>query len=143
VVADGDDLFVVGFQGRAARVARETGQIIWAKDLSSYRGLAVDADSLYVSTAAGEVVKMDRSTGTEEWRQSALLRRQLSAPVVYGGFVVIADLEGVVHWLKAGDGSFVAREKVGARVSTPPMHTNGLLLVRSDKGELRAFRTPG
>jgi outer membrane protein assembly factor BamB len=143
VVTDGDDLFVVGFQGRVVRLARETGQIIWAKDLSSYRGLAIDGEFLYVSTAAGELVKLERSTGTELWRQSALLRRQLSAPVVYGGYVVVADLDGVVHWLKVSDGSFVARQSMGSRVSSAPLHAGGLLLVESDKGELRAFRTPG
>jgi outer membrane protein assembly factor BamB len=143
VVTDGDDLFVVGYQGRVARLARETGQIIWAKDLSSYRGLAIDGESLFVSTAAGELVKLERSTGTELWRQSALLRRQLSAPVVSGGYVVVADIDGVVHWLKESDGSFAARQSVGARVTAQPLHAAGLVLVESDKGELRAFRTPG
>ena len=42
VVADGDDLFAVAYQGRVARLARETGQMVWARDMSSYRGLAVD-----------------------------------------------------------------------------------------------------
>ena len=140
---DGDDIFVVGYQGRVARVARDTGQIIWAKDLSSYRGLAIDGDSVYVSTATGEIVKLDRSSGAEVWNQGLLKRRQLSAPAVGGGHVVVADLEGVVHWLNASDGRFVARQKVGERVSAAPAYANGLWLVRSDKGSLRAFKTPG
>ncbi len=34
----GDDIFVVGFQGRIAMLALDSGQIWWARDASSYRG---------------------------------------------------------------------------------------------------------
>lgn len=143
VRADGDDLFVVGYQGRVARVARETGQIIWARDLSSYRGLDIDAEHVYVSTAAGDIVKLDRSAGAEQWKQDLLKRRQLSAPAVGGGHIVVADLDGVVHWLNASDGRFVARRKVGDRVSAPPVYAGGLALVRDDEGGVHAFRPAG
>ncbi|MDP9134415.1 MAG: outer membrane protein assembly factor BamB, partial [Actinomycetota bacterium] len=43
----GDDVFVVGYQGRVAMLARSTGQLWWGRDLSSHRGLAVDSDTLY------------------------------------------------------------------------------------------------
>lgn len=142
LVMDGDDLFTVAFQGRVARMARETGAVIWARDLSSNRGLAVDEDSIYVSTAEGEVVKLERSTGTEVWRQKGLLRRQLSAPAVYHGAIVVADLEGVIHFLNRTDGSFLARAEAGARVSAAPVVAGDLVLVYDDDGGLRAFRTP-
>lgn len=141
VVVDGDDIFVVGFQGRLLRLSRETGATVWARELSSYRGLAIDAQGVYVSTAEGEVVRLNRADGNEQWRQKALLRRQLSAPAVYNGHVVLADLDGVVHWIKAADGSFEARSQSGARVSAPPLVAGGLLLIYNDDGDLRAFRT--
>jgi len=142
VAIDGDDLFSVAFQGRVARIARETGAVIWARDLSSNRGLAIDDDSVYVSTAEGEVVRLERSTGTEVWRQKGLLRRQLSAPVVYHGAIVVGDLEGVIHFLSRTDGSFLARAEAGARVSAAPVVAGGLVLFYDDNGGLRAFRTP-
>lgn len=143
VAVDGDDIFVVSFQGRLVRLSRETGAIAWARELSSYRGLAIDAQAVYVSTAAGEVVRLDRARGNEQWRQKALLRRQLSAPAIYKGHLVLADLEGVVHWMKTADGSFEARSQSGARVSEPPLVAGGLLLIYNDDGDLRAFRTAG
>jgi outer membrane protein assembly factor BamB len=159
VVADGDDLFAVAFQGRVARLARETGQVIWARDLSSYRGLAVDDTGVYISTADGDLVRVDRKNGTEQWTQKALVRRQLTAPVVYRGRVVVADAGGVLHWLDAASGDFVARAEVGSsvgrnsvitskgvaykkRVSSPPLVAGGLLLVFTDNGVLSAFRAP-
>jgi outer membrane protein assembly factor BamB len=143
VVADGDDLFAVAYQGRVARLARETGQILWARDLSSFRGLAVDGNAVYVATAEGDVVRLDRATGAEQWRQKTLERRQLSAPVVYRGRVVVADLGGVVHWLDAASGTELARHSVGKhRISTPMVVAGDLLLVFGDDGELAALRAP-
>jgi outer membrane protein assembly factor BamB len=158
VVADGDDLFAVAYQGRVARLARETGQVIWARDISSYRGLAVDDNAVYISTADGDVVRVDRKNGTEQWTQKALARRQLTAPVIYRGRVVVADAGGVLHWLDAATGDFVARALVQSsvsrrpvaskgiadkkRVSSTPVVAGGLVLVFTDAGVLSAFRAP-
>jgi outer membrane protein assembly factor BamB len=90
VVSDGDDLFAVGYQGRVVRLARDSGQVLWARDLSSYRGLAVTEDAVYVSGSEGDVVRLDCRT-RREWRQS-FVRRGLSAPAVVGDAVVVGDL---------------------------------------------------
>jgi outer membrane protein assembly factor BamB len=144
VVADGDELFAVAYQGRVARLTRDTGQIDWARDLSSYRGLAVDANAVYVATAEGDLVRLDRRTGSEQWRQKSLERRQLSVPVVYRGRVVVADFAGFVHWFDAATGDPIARLSMGkkARVSTALVVAGDLLLVFADNGELNAFRAP-
>jgi outer membrane protein assembly factor BamB len=133
----------VAYQGRVARLTRETGQIIWARDLSSFRGLAVDGNAVYVATAEGDVVRLDRRTGAEQWRLKTLERRQLSAPVVYRGRIVVADLGGVVHWLDAASGTELARHSVGKhRISTPMVVAGDLLLVFGDDGQLSALRAP-
>ncbi|HEY6453213.1 MAG TPA: outer membrane protein assembly factor BamB [Steroidobacteraceae bacterium] len=143
VVADGDDLFAVAYQGRVAHLSRETGQIIWARDLSSYRGLTLDANAVYVATAEGDVVRLDRRTGTEQWRQKAFERRQLSAPTLYRGRLVVADLEGIVHWLDPATGDELARTRVGKRhISGAPVVAGDLLLVFGDGGNISALRAP-
>jgi outer membrane protein assembly factor BamB len=141
VIADGEDLFAVGYQGRVARIARDSGQILWARDLSSYRGLAVSGDAVYVSTSDGDVVRLDRRSGTEKWRQNALARRGLSAPAVVGDSVVVGDYAGVVHWLDAADGHFLARAKTGGRISSAPQTlAGGQVLVFDDDGGLTVLR---
>ncbi len=143
VLADGDDLFAVAYQGRIARVARDNGQIVWARDLSSFRGLAVDANAVYVSTAEGDLVRLDRRTGTEQWRQKSLEHRQLSEPSIYHGRVVVADFAGIVHWFDAATGDPLARTSLGKqRISTPLVVADDLLLAFGDGGELSALRSP-
>ncbi len=140
---DGDDVFAVAFQGRAVRLAHDTGLEIWSHEISSYRGLVADALGVYVSTAEGDVIKLDRASGSERWNQKALLRRSLSAPVLQGNAVLVADFEGVIHWLSTEDGAFLARAKGGGRITAAPQVSGDVVLVQTDKGRLEAWRAQG
>jgi outer membrane protein assembly factor BamB len=139
---DGDDIFAVAFQGHAVRLARDSGREIWSHEISSYRGLAADALGVYVATADGHVVRLDRASGAERWRQKALERRSLTAPALQGSSVVVADYQGVIHWLSMDDGAFLARAKAGARISGAPQVAGELVLVQTDKGAIEAWRAP-
>ena len=137
----GDDVFVVGYQGRIAMLARETGQLWWGRDLSSHRGLTVDSDTLYVTTADSTVVALRRRDGTPVWSQEAMLRRSLTAPVLADGALVVGDFEGYLHWLDVTTGQLLARGKTGGgRMSNAPVAAGGLLLLETDSGEVQAWR---
>jgi len=138
----GDDIFVVGYQGRAAMLARNSGQIWWARDVSSYRGLTLDDSALYVSTAEGAVLSLSRRDGTEQWRQNGLRLRGLTSPVVDGASIVVGDYEGYLHWLDRDTGEMVARTSAGGdRITNTPVVANGMVLVQSDGGTVYAFRS--
>jgi outer membrane protein assembly factor BamB len=137
----GGDVFVVGFQGRAAMLALESGQVWWSRDASSHRGLIVGEDTVYVSASDGDVIALRRRDGTPLWTQSALHRRGLSAPAIDGPTVVVADFEGYLHWLDAATGDFLARASTdGNRITNAPLAVGGLVIVMTDSGKLNVFR---
>ena len=142
VHVSGEDVFAVGFQGRVAMLARDSGQVWWSHELSSYRGLDVDDNGVVIATAGGQLVMLARRTGIEMWHNDSLLRRRLSAPTIVGDFVAVVDLEGIVHWFDVHSGQAVARSKAGDAVSTAPLAIGGLLVVLTDKGHIQALR-PG
>jgi outer membrane protein assembly factor BamB len=138
----GNDVYVVGFQGKVAMMALDSGQIWWSHETSSYRSLAVDDDTLYMSTAEGDVVAMQRHTGTEVWRQKGLAHRGISGPAVAGDAIVVADFQGYVHWLDKKTGAIIGRVRVGkVRYTNPPVYAGGLVLLLNDRGVLDAYRT--
>jgi outer membrane protein assembly factor BamB len=138
----GADVFTVGFQGRVAMLALETGQVWWSHDASSYRGIALDDDALYMATADGEVVALRRKTGAEIWRQKALLHRGLSAVALTDNAVVTADYRGNVHWLDKATGGLAARMSTGkVRISNPPVVSGNMIMVINDNGNITAFKT--
>jgi outer membrane protein assembly factor BamB len=137
----GRDVFVAGFQGRAAMLALDSGQIWWARDLSSHRGLAVEGETLYVTGADGVVQALRRRDGTPAWSNESLVRRGLTAPAVDGDAIVVADFEGYVHWLDRNTGEVLGRFGLGkARVTNAPVAANGLVYVQNDDGKLVALR---
>jgi len=132
----------VGFQGKIAMLALDTGQIWWSHDLSSYRGMGIDDDQLYVSTGEGEVIALSRRNGSEVWRQKALAHRGLSGPVVSGDAVVVADYKGYVHWLDRKTGALAARASTSKnRITNQPVAAGDEVLVIDDRGHLNAFRS--
>jgi outer membrane protein assembly factor BamB len=139
-VVDLDELYVVGFQGHVARLSRDTGREIWSHELSSFRGLALDPVGVVVSTAEGEVVKLDRAGGSERWRQKGLLRHGLTRPAVLGESVVVGDAQGYLHWLSTEKGEFQARVKAGGPMSSAPLVVDDMLIVQTDKGGIEAWR---
>ena len=137
----GEEVFVAGYQGRAAMLALDTGQIWWTRELSSYRGVDVDDEQMYVSLSNGELVAMRRRTGAELWRNDSLKFRSLSAPAVVGDYVVVADLDGYVHWFDRASGSIAGRAKAGGeRVTNAPVAVGNVLYVINDKGDISALR---
>jgi len=142
VRVSGSDVYAIGFQGRVAMLALDTGQIWWSHDASSFRGLGLDDESLYVSSANGEVVALRRRTGTEIWRQKALAHRRLSAVVETDTSVVTGDYQGYVHWLDKATGAIAARAGTGkVRISNSPVVVGNMVLVVNDLGKITAFRT--
>ena len=138
----GPDVYTVSFQGRVARLNLENGQVWWQHDASSYRGMALDDDALYIAMADGEVVAMRPRSGGEIWRQKALLHRGLSGVAVTDNAVVTADYKGYVHWLDKATGGLAARERAGkVRVSNPPLVSGNMVIIVNDAGKIFAFRT--
>src|SRR5882724_6412024 len=137
----GDNVFAAGFQGRTAMLALDSGQIWWAHDMSSYRGLAVDEDNLYVTQSDGIVVALRQRDGSELWRNQKLKLRRLSTPVLTSTAVAVADFQGYLHWLDKTTGQLVARERVAKeRITNSPVAVGDTIVVLTDGGKLAAFR---
>lgn len=140
ITAVGQDIYAAGYQGRIAAVAGESGQLLWATEISSYEGVAADWTSLYTTQDNGTVIAMSRRNGAEDWRQDALLRREPTLAVPFDTTVVVGDLEGYLHFFSNIDGEPVARERFGSdAISADPYVMGERLFVQSDNGSVSAW----
>jgi len=139
-VVDGTQVCAVAYQGRVACFDRRNGSLLWARDTSSNSGLAMDERNLYVTDDKDAVTAYDKVSGRAGWRQDKLARRNVTAPLALGAWVVVADGEGYVHVLSSDDGSFVARAKVDSSVHTAPADIGPGFAVQTAKGNVVAFR---
>lgn len=141
VYVAGKDVYAVGYHGNVTMLALDNGQTWWSHEASSYRGLATDADAVYMSTADGQVVALNRSNGAVIWRQPALAYRGLTTVAVSADAVITADFQGYVHFLDKRTGAFIARERDGKlRISNAPITEGNEVVVINDGGRISAFR---
>jgi outer membrane protein assembly factor BamB len=140
LAAVGQDVYAAGYNGRIASLAAESGQVLWAREISSPAGVAADWNNLYSVGNQGEIIALLRRNGDDVWRQESLLRREPTPPVPFSTAVVVGDFEGYVHFFSNFDGSPVARERVGKRmISGTPLVMGDKLFVQSESGTLAAF----
>ncbi len=136
----GQDIFAVGYQGRLASVAAESGQVLWSREISSFEGVSADWSSVYTATDGGEIVALAKRDGVESWRSSDLLRREPTLPTPFHTTVAVGDLEGYVHFFSNLNGSPVARIKLGGgAISNAPVGIANRLYVQNDAGALAAY----
>jgi len=130
----------VTFQGRIACLDANSGKVIWEQSFSSYGGLAQD-DSAVASADDWSVLSLyDAASGRRLWQNTQLKSRDVSAPAIVGGAVVVGDFQGYVHFLSRDNGAFVARVKTGAPITAQPVLAGNVLVVQNRAGKLYGFR---
>jgi outer membrane protein assembly factor BamB len=140
IAAVGQDVYAAGYNGRLASIAAESGQVLWAREISSYEGVSVDWNNVYTTRDNGEILSLTRRDGTEEWRDASLLRREPTLPVPFDTTVVVGDLDGYLHFFSNVDGEPVARVKLGgAAITSAPVVMGQRLYVQTDGGVLASY----
>ena len=139
-VISGRTICAVAFQGRVACFDLSNGNLIWAREMSSAAGLAIDGRYLYVSDDKGAVHALDMASGASLWKQDKLFLRRLTAPVPHRGLIAVADVQGIVHFLSRDDGSFAARLPTdGSAVVAPLQALGSSLLMQTSNGGIYAI----
>lgn len=135
------NIYVATYQGRAASLNLETGKATWTHDMSSFTGLTVDNQRLYVSDAKSYLWAFDRESGTVVWRQIQLEARNISGPAMMDNYIVVGDGQGYLHWLSKEDGHFIVRARVSnSAIRATPVVDNGVVYVLTREGYLSAYK---
>jgi len=136
-VVDDDQVCAVAFQGRAACFELKQGSLLWSRELSSDKGMALQGKYLYVSDANGVVSALDKSSGSSLWKNDQLSLRSASVPFVLDKHVVVGDFEGYLHALGREDGSMAARIRAdSSAILSAPVELDGGMLVQTSGGGL-------
>jgi outer membrane protein assembly factor BamB len=136
------EVCAVAYQGRVACFDFTTGNLLWARPMSSTAGLDADPRYVFVSDEKGAVQAVDRTGGTSVWTQDKLSWRRLTAPLALAREIAVGDAEGYVHFLSRDSGGFVGRTATdGGPIGAAPVRVDGGFLVQTVKGGLYAFST--
>lgn len=141
MAVSGQDVFAAGYHGQIAAVAVESGQALWSREHSTFNGLGLDWNNVYMIVDEGDLVALARRNGVEVWRQEALQRRWPVAPTAFNTAVAVGDFEGYLHFFDSASGSPVARVRVAkGPLSGYPLVIGNTIYVQSEAGTLTAIR---
>ncbi|WP_029684679.1 outer membrane protein assembly factor BamB [Tatumella saanichensis] len=133
-------VYALAYNGDLSALDLRSGQIMWKREIGGVKNLIVDNGHIYVVDQNDRVVALNTDGGVELWRQSGLLHRNLTSPVLYNGYLVMGDGEGYLHWINTDDGRFVAQQKVDTSgFQTQPVVAGDKLVIQAKGGEVYAF----
>lgn len=139
-VIDDKQVCAVAYQGRVACFEIRTGNLLWAKDMSSTAGFTIDADNLYISDSKGNVVALEKTHGVSVWKQTQLQHRRLTAPRRIGNYLAVGDYDGYIHLMALDDGHFVARTSTdGSAIISQQQDNSDNIVVQTAKGGIYAL----
>ena len=136
----GNNVYAVTFQGQLAAVDIPSGQIEWSRDMSSFAGIGVDFSHVYVTDELSDLWTLNRRNGATLWKQDALHRRSLTAPVAFDEYVAVGDYQGYVHLLSRFDGELAGRVRADGKGIAALQVVGERLFVLGKGGSLAMYR---
>ncbi len=139
------DVCTASYQGKVACLDVVKGETLWSTDLSVTGALGAEGNKLFATTEKGDVVALNRTSGTVAWKQESLEGRYPSAPQAFGDYVVLGDAQGVVHFLSRADGTELGRIKTDdvAMIQQAQVLDDNLILLTNRDGKLFALAPHG
>jgi len=144
---DGDSIFAAAADGDVMALDRETGKVLWKKDLEApvSGGVGVGSGMVLLGTLKGEVIALDASSGEEKWR-ARVTSEVLSAPATNGDIVVVQTQDdrligleastGTQRWIYENSPAVLTLRGTGA-----PVVTNNLAIAGLSTGKVIAVDT--
>ncbi|GAA4497727.1 outer membrane protein assembly factor BamB [Pseudaeromonas paramecii] len=139
----GNELFAIAYNGELVAQKLISGDELWKRRYASYQDLAFGLIDLVLTDSKGHVYSVDRSNGRERWANNQLSYRNVTAPVVFGDYVLVGDGEGYLYWLSDTDGQIVAMQQYDSDgLYVPPLVDGDTLYLQTRSGDLVALQRP-
>ncbi|PIJ52307.1 outer membrane protein assembly factor BamB [Erwinia sp. OLTSP20] len=134
-------VYALAYNGNLSALDLRTGQIMWKREIGGIHDILVDGNHLYLVDQNDRIDALSTEGGVSLWRQSALLHRNLTSPVLFNGYLVVGDGEGYLHWMNTTDGRFVAQQNVDSSgFQTEPVVAGDKLVIQSKDGKVYVFK---
>lgn len=132
-------VYLASYQGYVGALSLENGQFKWNKPASTYRNMAIDASTLYMTDSDDILWAFDRETGNVKWKQISLKARGLSEPVLMGNRLVVGDRTGYLHLISTQNGELLSRTQLNGAIDVSPSVSGNRVYVMTSNGKLNCI----
>ena len=142
----GDVIYTVGAEGNVTALNRETGKVLWNRELDVKvgGGITADAGLLLLGTLDGRVLALKENDGSLLW-DVPVSSEVISSPQTNGQVVIVQSIDDTVAAYNAEDGKQLWRQEnlqpaLTLRGSSTPRIEGEAVFVGLSSGEAKAFR---
>jgi len=127
-------IYISSYQGRLAAIQAIDGNVLWSREFSSYQSIDADDEALYLSSDDSHIWSIDRRTGSAFWKQEVLHARKITAPMIIGNKLVVADFEGYLHMFDKSEGSLLGRVRPtqNRHIAKPLIWQDSVIIIDSN-----------
>jgi outer membrane protein assembly factor BamB len=105
--------FAVSYQGDISAINVRSGGVIWRENISSTKNILESNRNVFLVDEDSEVKAFSGLTGISLWKSKDYRKRDLTAPVKIGNYLVVGDFEGYLHFLNIENGKTEGRFRAG------------------------------
>lgn len=135
-----DEACVRAFQLSVACLELNRGSLRWSRPQAGRQAVAANERMVVGSDGADRLSAWKAENGDLLWRVDRFTYRGLSAPAIWGKYIVVGDDKDYLHVLSADDGTTVSRTELDSPLVAAPLVVDQTLLVVTRKGTLYALR---
>ncbi len=136
-------VYLASYQGYIGALALNNGQFIWNKPASTYKNLAIDVNTVYMTDSNDILWALDRQTGQVKWKQLSLKARGLTEPVLMGNRLVVGDKTGYLHVVDLQTGALISRTQLSGSIDISPAVSGKSVYVMTADGKLNRLYESG
>lgn len=134
-------MFTTAYNGGFIAYDFNTNAIINRLPYHSSKSIGFDDSHFVITEDNGQVVCINRYDNTELWGNNQLKNRNVTAPVIYGNYVVVGDYEGYLYFINLSTGTIESMYDLSdSALMAAPIVVNGNLLVFYSDGSLELIR---
>jgi len=142
-VVFGDKVYAISARGNLVAIELQSGRILWKRQYSSYRQIAVYRNDIFITNTSGHIYALNRVNGIERWSNLELTNRGVTGPAVVDKYIVVGDFEGYLHWLDQETGEIVSRYELDSSgIHSTPTVVDDIIYTQSRDGDLEVIITP-
>ena len=132
----GSTIFAVGAFGETF-ATNTNGKVLWRNNIQSSGRLIVSGNAAFYSSNKslgrlnsknGKIVFLTNFVG-KKWVK-------YNGPILLQNKLLVLATDKFAYWFSPEDGSLVSREKIGSKISSPPIVVNKKLMFVSEEGML-------
>ncbi|MGP1952827.1 MAG: outer membrane protein assembly factor BamB [Arsenophonus sp. ET-KM2-MAG3] len=130
-------IFVIAYNGDLVAIDIHSSKIIWKCSIGSVNNIIISNNIIYLVDQNNYMLAIYKNNGVILWTQNALSDRNLTAPIIYDGYLVVGDQNGYLYWLNIHNGRFVAYNKLdNSGLHSRPVIAGDKLLIQSKNGTI-------